>query len=49
MVEDAHTLVTFRCSVGERRAIRAAARARGQTVSGWLRELLKRELVDLIR
>jgi hypothetical protein len=43
------SLVTFAVSKGELRTIRNAAAARGKTVSGWLRELLRAQLVDLAR
>jgi hypothetical protein len=43
------SLVTLPVSKGENRVIRVAAAARGMTVTAWLRQLLKRELVDLQR
>ncbi len=42
-------LLTIRVSAGERRAIRSAAAARGMTTSGWIRQLLVGQLVDLQR
>ena len=41
------SLVTLPVSNGERRVIKVAAAARGMTVAGWLRSLLRAELVDL--
>jgi hypothetical protein len=43
------TLITLPCTRAEARVIKLNARARGQTVAGWLRQLLKRENVDLLR
>jgi hypothetical protein len=43
------TLITLPCTKSEARVIRLNARARGLSMSGWLRQLLKRELVDLQR
>jgi hypothetical protein len=43
------TLITLPCTRAEARVIKLNARARGQTVAGWIRQLLKRENVDLLR
>lgn len=43
------TLITVPCTRAEARVIRLNARARGQTVAGWIRQLLKAQNVDLLR
>jgi predicted DNA binding CopG/RHH family protein len=42
-------LLTIRASSGEIQAIRSAARARGMSMSSWIRKLLVGQLVDLER
>ena len=46
---DRPTLLTLRMSAAEVRVVKAAARARGMTMSAWIRRLLVGQLVDLER
>lgn len=42
------TLLTVPMTRGELRAVKVNATARGLTMAAWIRQLLKRELVDLL-
>jgi len=42
-------LLTLELTANELRVVKAAARCRGLTMTAWLRQLLRRELVDLER
>ena len=42
-------LLTVEMTAGELRVVRAAAKCRGLSMTAWIRQLLRRELVDLER
>jgi hypothetical protein len=49
MTEPKRALLTVEMAPGELRVLKVVARCRGQSMTGLIRELLRRELIDLER